>query len=491
MTSDAEQEGSPPAPGDIPDEEFLRALERTARIASDYLIDTERFRVLPEIEPGDIAARLAPSPPGEPESLDSILDDYQALIEPNVTHWNHPSFFAYFGITGSRPGLLGETLAASLNVNAMLWRSSPAATELEETVCDWLRQMLDLPSQFKGHINDTASISTMLALAVAREQTGLDIRQRGLTGRSDVPMLRVYTSDQAHSSVEKAAMTLGLGLDAVHKVPVDEAFRMRPAELAHAIEADLGAGVRPIAVVASAGTTSTTSVDPIAECADLCEKHDLWFHVDAAYAGNAAICPEYRQLMSGMERADSIVLNPHKWLFTQVDCSVLLLRDPEALKSAFSLIPPYLRTSEGSTNLMDYGPQLGRRFRALKLWMVIRRFGVAGLQERIRHHCHLAERLASLVEHSEQFELSAPCPFSTVCFRLAPEGLADELCDRLNHELIDRANKTGQVFLGPTELRGRVVLRLAIGNIKTDWRHVEMAWNLLEDLGAKLIDEAA
>ena len=419
-------------------------------------------------------------PPRQGESLDRILDDYARIIEPNVTHWNHPGFLGYFSITGSGPGILGEALSAALNVNAMLWRTSPAATELEEHVCDWLRQMLGLPDDFKGHINDTASISTMLALAAARHaQVDLEIRQRGLAGRPDIPELVVYISDQAHSSCDKAVMTLGLGLRQVRRIESDEQFRMRFDVLAEAVEADRRAGRRPVAVVATAGTTSTTSVDPIERIAELCHREDLWLHVDAAYAGSAAICPELRGQFSGWEKADSIVLNPHKWLFTPIDCSVLLIRDVGTLRSAFSLVPDYLKTDEeGVTNLMDLGVQLGRRFRSLKLWMVIRAFGVDGLQDRIRQHCRMARDLASLIDHDPDFTVVAPVPFSVVCFRWIA-GDSPEQQDSLNEALLNEVNAQGPVFVTSTVLKGRYTLHLAIGNLKTTEQHIQEAWQII------------
>jgi aromatic-L-amino-acid decarboxylase len=389
---------------------------------------------------------------------------------------------AYFGITASGPGIVGEALAAALNVNAMLWRTSPAATELEEVVCDWLRQMVGLPEGFLGHVNDTASVSTFLALAAARHGLAdLDIRRLGLAGRAEVPVLRVYCSDQAHSSVDKAVMALGLGHDNLRHVASDSDFRLDPAALREAIAADRAAGHRPMAVVATIGTTSSTSVDPVASVAEICAEEGLWLHVDAAYAGSAAICPELRGMFAGWERADSIVVNPHKWLFTPVDCSVLLVREVDRLRSAFSLVPEYLRTTEEGevTNLMDLGIQLGRRFRALKLWMVIRRFGVEGLREAIAEHCRLARQLASWIEADPAFELCAPVPFSVVCFRWRGPGLDEPEIEARNRRLLDAVNRAGPVFLSHTSLAGRWVLRVAIGNLKTAERHVAQAWDLI------------
>lgn len=473
--------------GDLPPEATRAALHRVADLIADYLAGVGDYPVLPRIEPGDVAAALPVAPPEEPEALDTILDDYRRLLEPNVTHWNHPGFMAYFGITGSAPGVMGEALAAALNVNAMLWRSGPSPTELEERTCDWLRQLLGLPEGFHGHINDTASTSSLVALAAARERLGVGVRQKGLAGRDNLPPLTVYISDQAHSSVDKAAIVLGLGIDNVHRLPSDESFRMRPDALREALARDREAGKLPMAVVATAGTTSSTSVDPLEEIAAICTEQDLWLHVDAAYAGSAAVCPELRPLLAGWERADSIVVNPHKWLFVPIDCSVLWVRDLPGLQAAFSLVPEYLRTAEtGVTNLMDLGFQLGRRFRSLKLWMVLRAFGASGLRERIREHCRLARGLAARIEEHPGFELAAPVPFSTVCLRARLEGASAEDEDRFNERLMDAVNAIGPVFLSHTRLADRYVIRVAIGNVKTTEKEVDTVWKLLTETADRL-----
>jgi len=480
--------------GDLPPDEIRAALHRAADRIADYLGNVERYPVVPPVAPGEVAAALPAAPPARPEPLDSVLDDYERLIEPNVTHWNHPGFLAYFGITGSGPGVVAEALAAALNVNAMLWRSGPAATELEERVCDWLRQMMDLPADFRGHINDTASTSSLVALAAARHRLPVDARVRGLAGRPDVPPLVLYASDQAHSSIDKAAIVLGIGQENVRRVESDADFRLSVPALADAVARDRAAGRLPLAVVATVGSTSTTSVDPVPAIADLCAREGIWLHVDAAYAGAAAICPEYRALMPGIERADSLVVNPHKWLFTPVDCSVLYVRDPALLRAAFSLVPEYLRTDEpGVTNLMDLGFQLGRRFRSLKLWMVIRAFGVEGLQERLREHCAIARDLAAKITADPGFELAAPVPFSTVCFRALPgdPSATPEEGDRFNERLLARVNAAGPFFLSPTVLHGRTTPRVAIGNLKTSRRHIDELWRLLTASAAELRAEAA
>jgi len=426
------------------------ALEWAAR----YLEGVRQLPVLSRVEPGAVRAALPAAPPDEPEPFAAVLQDLDDVLLPGITHWNHPRFFAYFAISGSEPGILAELLAATLNVNAMLWRTSPAATELEELVLDWVAQLMGLPDGLHGHIEDTASTSTLAALAAARE-----LRPGGV----------VLCSDQAHSSVEKAARILGLE---ARKVAVDDEFRMRPDVLAEVLEdAEVGA------VVATVGTTSTTSVDPVPEIADLAEQAGAWLHVDAAYAGSAMICEELRWALEGCERADSLVVNPHKWLFTPVDCSCLFSRRPEVLRRAFSLVPEYLRSDEDATNLMDYGPALGRRFRALKLWAVIRCYGRSGLQERIREHVRLAQLFASWVEAEPGWEVVAPVPFSVVCFRR-------DASDEENQAIVERANATGEVFFSPTVLRDRIVLRLAVGNLRTTAEDVERAWAVLREAAA-------
>ncbi len=467
------------APGDLPVDELRSALHRTADLIADYIGNVGEYPVLPPVSPGAVSEHLPEEAPEHGVPLETLLDDYKSLIEPNVTHWNHPGFLAYFAITGSAPGIVGETLAAALNVNAMLWRTSPAATELEERCCDWVRRLVGLPDEFTGHINDTASMSSLLALAVARHRVDGAIREQGLAGRDDLGRLVLYSSDQAHSSIAKAVMALGVGNANLRRVPSDEQFRMKAPALATAVAEDRASGLVPFAAVATVGTTSTSSADPVAEIAEICERARLWLHVDAAYAGGAAICDGYRELFRGWERADSIVLNPHKWLFTPVDCSLLYVRDTDELKATFSLVPEYLKSGDpAATNLMDYGVQLGRRFRALKLWMVIRAFGAEGLRERIRFHCGLAKRLASWIEDDPLFELAAPVPFSLVCFR-ARLGSDESERNLLNEKLLERVNREGPVLLSHTRLGGRFVLRAAIGNLRTGEDTLRTAWNLL------------
>ncbi len=450
-------------------EEFRRYGHQAIDWVADYLAHPERYPVLPSVTPGQLTDALPACGPERGESMDAILADFERLIVPATTHWNHPGFMAYFATSGSPAGVLGELLTAALNGNGMLWKTSPAITELEQVTLRWLRQWTGLPDDWFGVTYDTASTASMHAIAAAREAADPGARTRGAA-----PGLVVYTSEQSHSSIEKGAMAVGMGQDHVRKVPVDAEFRMRPDALAELIERDLARGLRPCCVTATVGTTSTTSVDPVPAIADICERHALWLHVDAAYAGSAAVAPEFRWALAGCERADSLVTNPHKWLMTPVDCSVFYTRRPEILRRAFSLVPEYLTTKDDprALNLMDYGVPLGHRFRALKLWFVMRSFGREGLAALIREHVRLAQDLAREIDGDPRFERTAPTPFSVVCFRY--KGSDEE-----NRRIQDRVNATGDIFLSGTVLNGRFTLRLAIGNQATTAAHVARAWELV------------
>jgi aromatic-L-amino-acid/L-tryptophan decarboxylase len=470
--------------GDLSRDELVEQGRSVLDWIAEYLEHPEQYPVLSQAKPGEILASLPPSPPREAEPLERILADFETKIIPGITHWNHPAFFGYFATSSSVPAILAEMLVATLDVKAMLWKTSPAATELEQLVTDWLRQMLGLNDGWFGITTDTASISSMLSLAAAREsRPELAVRERGMAGRADLPRLRVYASEHVHSSVDKGALALGIGLENVVKITADDEFRMRPDALAAAIAADRALGYLPLACVATVGTTSTSSIDPVSAIAEICGRENVWLHVDGAYGGMLAVVPEFRSVLEGVEGADSLVVNPHKWLFTPAECSVLFLKRPEVLKRAFSLVPEYLVTREQDevVNYMDYGVQLGRRFRALKLWMIIRGFGTDGLAERLREHCMLARTFAAWVALSEDWELMAPVPFSLVCFRYAPSGMSDLECDQRNEAIMHAVNAGGDVFLSHTKLHGRFTLRLAIGNIRTEERHVALAWQRLKE----------
>jgi aromatic-L-amino-acid decarboxylase len=483
--------------GDMDPEVFREVAHEVVDIMADYLAGVGDRPVMPLLEPGQLRPLFSAEPPEKPESMAAILSDYRRLIEPNVTHWQHPRFLAYFSSAASGPGIVGEMLTAVLNSNVMLWRTSPAGTELEQVVVDWFRQALALPPPFDGLITDSASTSSLLALAAARQAAGIEAAAKGLPGRPDVPKLRVYASAEAHSSIEKACMTLGLGRAGLIRVPTNERFELRLDALEEAIAADRKVGIKPIALVGTIGTTSTTSVDPVAGMADIAAREGLWLHVDAAYAGAVALIPERRDQFAGWDRADSVVTNPHKWFFSPVDASVLLTTKMPVLRESFSLVPEYLRTLDREGPIRDYNeytPTLGRRFRALKLWMLLRYFGLEGLRRRISYHLELGERFASWVDGSPDFERLAPVPFSTVCFRYRPAVLrgreddpavADEL-DRVNAALMDAVNRSGEAFLSHTRLKGRFVIRMAMANLRATAEDLERVWKLVEREAAAL-----
>jgi aromatic-L-amino-acid decarboxylase len=427
------------------------ALEWAAR----YLERVGDLPVLAQVRPGEIRAALPKSPPEHPEPFSAVLADLDRVLLPGVTHWQHPRYFAYFATSATEAGILAEMLAAALNSVAFLWRTAPAATELEGVVLDWVAELLGLPSDWHGHIEDTASISTLTAIIAARKATGRDL---------------IVCSEQAHSAADKAARMLGMGL---RKVACDEAFRIDPGALG-----DLGEAA---VVVATVGTTASTSVDPIPAIADACEHAGTWLHVDAAYAGSAMVCPEFRWAFAGVQRADSLVVNAHKWMLTPMDCSLLWTRRPADLRAAFSLIPEFLRTpdAEDALSLSEYGPALGRRFRALKLWAVLRCHGRSGLQEHIRSGVRLAAGFERWVAEEPGWELCAPRPFSTVCFRLEGD-------DEPNRALLERVNASGEIFISHAVLAGRYVLRLAIGNFATTRQDVRRAWDVLKRTAAEV-----
>ena len=453
--------------------------ERVAQWIAQYFEHPERYRVMPATRPGDVVAALPPHAPERGESFEAIFTDFEQIVVPATTHWNHPRFFAYFATSAAPAAIAAEALAATLDVKAMLWRTSPAATELEEVTLRWLGRLLGLPQAWTGVMYDTASVAGFTALAAARESLGLEIRELGMAGRP-LPGLRVYLTQETHSHVEKAAIALGVGQRNVVRIACDAAFRMRPDALRAALEADRDAGFRPLAVIATVGTTSTTAVDPVRELAQVAREHGVWLHVDAAYAGVAAILPEFRALLEGVELADSLVVNPHKWLFVPMDCSALFVRDEAIVRRAFSLVPEYLSSPEAeATNYMDYGIQLGRRFRALKLWFVLRRFGAERIRAILRGHIALAQEFATWVRAQENWEVLAPHPLSVVCFRYAPPGLDEAALEELNATIMHAVNATGEVFISHTKIDGRYAIRLAIGNLRTQRADVEHAWSII------------
>ncbi|HEY8559377.1 MAG TPA: pyridoxal-dependent decarboxylase [Pyrinomonadaceae bacterium] len=465
--------------GDMSPADFRRFGHEVVDWIADYFARLESFPVLSQNEPGDLKNALPDEAPERGESFPQIFEDVENLILPAVTHWNHPNFHGLFATSTSSVGVFGEMLAAAFDMKAMLWRTSPASTELEPVVLDWLRRMMNLPEDFSGIIYDTASISTLHALAMAREKLNLGIRENGMSGRTDLPLLRVYCSEQTHSSIDKAAILLGLGTNSLVKIPTNASFEMDADALREAIRDDISAGNLPMCTVATVGTTSTTALDPVDRIADICRRNNIFLHVDAAYAGSAAIVPEFREYFKGIDRADSIVTNPHKWLFTPFDLSVLYVKDLDLLKKTFSLVAEYLKVNETVTNQMDYGIQLGRRFRSLKLWFVMRYFGREGLIERIREHCRLARLFAGWVDDSENFEMLAPVPFALCCFRADPKGTDD--LDALNERIMNDINASGEAYLSHTKLDGKFTLRLSVGSIHVEERHLRKVWDLLND----------
>jgi aromatic-L-amino-acid decarboxylase len=470
--------------GDTPPEAFRKQLHELADWIADFRENIETLRVAPDQKPGVIRAQLPRHGPEKGEPFENILSDIDRLIVPGMVHWSHPMFLGYFGWTTTAPGILGEILSAPLSVNAMTWRTCPAATELETAVIDWLRQWLGLPGEFSGVVYDTASVGVMHALAAAREETAPSTRKLGLSNR-DLPRLRIYTSDQAHSSAEKAAIALGIGEGNVVRVRSDDEFRLDSNSLDQSIARDRQRGLQPMVVIATVGTTSTASVDPIADIGRICREQKLWLHIDAAYGGGFAMVPEYRWIRDGWEMADSIVINPHKTLFVPLDFSVLYVRDLERLRRVFTLVPEYLRgdTVETEKNYMDYGIQLGRRFRALKAWVIWRSLGREGIVTRLREQIRLANLLAGWIKKDARFQLAAPVSMGVVCFRCIDDKSSrhnEAKADR-NALLVERINASGRAYLTETKLGGRTVMRIGFGNVLTTEGHLRNAWELIRE----------
>src|SRR5438045_8892837 len=494
--------------GDTPPEEFRKQLHELADWIADFRENIEQLRVAPDDKPGAIRAQLPKHAPEEGEPFEKILADVDHIIVPGMVHWSHPMFLGYFGWTSTAPGILGEILTAPLNVNAMTWRTCPAATELETVVVDWLRQWIGLSDEFEGVICDTASVGIMHALAVAREEASPATIKLGLTNR-DLPRLRSYTSDQAHSSAEKAAIALGLGEENVIRIPSDEQFRIDVNSLSRSIAADQQNGLQPMAVVATVGTSSKASVDPVYDIGNCCREAKIWLHIDAAYGGGFAMAPEYEWMRKGWELADSIVINPHKTLFVPLDFSVLYMRDLARLRRVFSLVPEYLRgdTVEAEKNYMDYGIQLGRRFRALKAWVIWRSLGRAGVVARLSEQMRLANLLADWIKSDGRFELSTQPSMGVVCFRFVgrdgPPGRPSSSArpavapchgerpneievDQLNGDIVERINASGRAYLTHTKLRGRTVMRIGLGNVLTTDEHLRKGWKIIQETANNL-----
>lgn len=473
--------------GDLSQDDFRAALSQAAEWSINYRARIEERAISSGVKPGDVIASLPSEIPTLPLPMKDIMADFERLILPDLVHWGHPAFLGYFGSTTTSPGIIGEMIAATLNVSAMTWRTSPAATELETVVLQWLRSMLHLPDNYFGVVYDTASVATLHALAAARESLPLNVRALGLCGRTDIPRLRIYTSDQGHSSIVKAAITLGIGEANVRRIASDSLFQMDVNSLKQAVRHDRSAGYLPLAVVATVGTTSAAAVDPIREIGAFCREEKIWLHVDAAYGGAMALLPECRHVMGGVADADSMVVNPHKWLFVPLDFSALYITRPGLLRDAFSLVPEYLRgdADEGETNYMDYGIQLGRRFRALKAWMVFCAFGESGLVARIREHIRLAKLFASWLAADPDFELLAPVHMGVVCFR-AVHGRRGDLesseayCNSLNRSVVKAINMTGRAYLTHTVLGKNVAMRIGIGNILTTEQHLTEVFELIK-----------
>ena len=487
--------------GDTSPEEFRKQLHELADWIANFRQNLGALKVAPNEKPGAILAALPAKAPEASEPFETILADIDRLIVPGMVHWSHPMFFGYFGWTTTAPAILGEIATAPLNVNAMTWRTCPAATELETLVVDWIRQWMDLPQEFGGVVYDTASVGVMHALAVAREEAAPSVRKRGLIG-AGAPIFRIYASEQAHSSAEKAAIALGLGEENVRRIATDANFCMDPRPLREMIARDIRNNFKPLAVIATVGTTSTASVDPVPEIAKICRENKMWLHIDGAYGAGFAILPENKWLTSGWSEADSIVVNPHKSLFVPLDFSVLYVRDLERLRRVFTLVPEYLRgdTVEAQKNYMDYGIQLGRRFRALKAWMIFRSFGREGMAARLQEFIRLANLFADWVKADDRFQLAAPVSMGVVCFRFvgpvaggadagprsAPSTTKEDNLDQLNSAIVEKINASGRAYLTQTKLQGRTVMRIGLGNVLTTEDHLHKGWELIQQTASEL-----
>jgi aromatic-L-amino-acid decarboxylase len=470
-------------------EEFRKHAHELAEWMADYMENVGKYPVKSPVSPGDIFNRIPDSPPSEAEPFASLMKDVDEIIMPGITHWQSPAFYAYFPSNASPPSVLAEMITATLGAQCMIWETSPSAAELEEKMMIWLRNLIGLPPEFEGVIQDSASTSTLAAILTAREKaTGFSINQKGAFGQTP---LRVYCSGQTHSSIEKAVKIAGIGLDNLVKIPVREDFSLDPVRLAEAIAADRNKGYIPCCVIATIGTTGTTSVDPVEEIGKICRENGIWLHVDAAMGGTALILPEFQWMIKGKEYIDSFVFNPHKWMFTNFDCSAFFVKDAALLIRTFEILPEYLKTrTRGKVNdYRDWGVPLGRRFRALKLWSVIRSYGVEGLREKIRYHISIARKLGEMIKNEPDFEILAPITLNVVCFRFNPGKLNEEQLNQLNEKLNHHLNDSGKIYLTHTSVNGHYTLRMVTGQTNVTLAHVEHAWELLKSTARNLQSE--
>ncbi|MDX2305793.1 MAG: pyridoxal-dependent decarboxylase [Microscillaceae bacterium] len=467
-------------------QDFRKEAHKLVDWMADYFENIEQYPVKSQLAPQDIYRQIPDSPPQQGEPFEQIFEDFQQKILPGITHWQHPSFFAYFNGNNSFPSVLGEMLTATLAAQCMVWDTSPAAAELEEKVMNWLKEMMGIPANFEGVIQDTASTATLCALLTAREKfSNYQINQKGFQQEN----FMVYASSETHSSIDKAVKIAGLGIDNLRKIPANKQFAMIPEELDKAIRDDLAVGKKPLCVIATVGTTSSTAIDPVRSLGEICQKYGIFYHIDAAYAGTAALLPEKRWILDGIELADTYLFNPHKWMFTNFDCTAYFVKDKKALIRTFEILPEYLKTQSDAlvNNYRDWGIQLGRRFRALKLWFVIRSFGVEGIQNKLRKHLELAQWLKNKIEFHPDFEILAPLEFNLLCLRYKPQDIQDEAqLDFLNQKLIEKINRSGKAYLTHTRLKGTYTIRIAIGQTSVEARHIENLWEILQREAALL-----
>jgi aromatic-L-amino-acid/L-tryptophan decarboxylase len=470
-------------------EEFKKYGHEIVDWMAQFYEEIETYPVRSQAGPKDVLGRLPKEAPEKGEPFESLLEDFRSIILPGITHWQHPSFFAYFPANGSFPSILGEMLTAALGAQCMIWQTSPAAAELEERVMEWLIRALGLPEDWEGVIQDSASSSTLAAILTAREKkTDFAINERGVSGEQQ---LRVYCSEETHSSIDKAVKIAGIGAEHIRKVEVDHTFAMKPELLRKVIAEDIASGYTPCCCIATLGTTGSTAIDPVKEIAEICEEHGIWLHIDAALAGTALLLPDYRWMIEGIEKADSFVFNPHKWMFTNFDCSAYFVKNSGDLIRTFEIHPEYLKTKEGKRvkDYRDWGVQLGRRFRALKLWFVLRSFGLEGIREKVGFHIGLAQDLSEEIAGEEDFELLAPVPLNTICFRYLPPGIKDvEEINRINAEVLERVNATGKAFFTHTKLRGKYTIRFVIGQSETRKEHVRQGWELIKETARLFVE---